>query len=255
VAGPVAITSAQDAVEAHHLYDGDIATLATEHFPRDIHMADGPWRPVRQPWGWPGEYHAAWEQAYPGVPAPRLPPCSNDEPIGPYSSVAAEHDPLRLITAAAVSYIAGCPSYVYHAGPGIFGGGRGGASSGSPANVWDVPGLPETLRGFAVLRGVLPPGISGWARANSGWDSFPWVRITADGTDGDGCVRSYAAFNDTTVVCVPFGIRDHVQFAQKRPMTWMVYSLLDGHIIQQGMGDLRIREADGAAQLIVGTFM
>jgi len=256
VAGPVAITSAQDAVEAHHLYDGDIATLATEHFARDINLADGPWRPIRQPWGWPGEYHAAWEQAYPSVPAPRLPPCSNDEPIGPYSSVATEHDPLRLITAAAVSYICGCPSYVYHCGPGIFGGGAWG-NSRSPANVSEVEGLSATLAGFRVVRDLMPPGVSGWERANSGWASFPWTRITADGPGPEpGCVRSYAAFNGQTVVCVPFGIRDHVQLAQKqRPMTWKVHSLLDGHLIQEGAGDIRVVQAEGAAQLILGRFM
>jgi len=255
VSGPVAITAAQDPVEACHLYAGEITNFATEHFDRDTSKADGPWRPIRQPWGWPGEYAAAWGGAYPGVPAPKLPPCSNNEPIGPYSSVAVEHDPLRLVTAAAVTYISGGPAYVYHCGPGIFGGGRGGARSGSPANFYDVPGLAETLRGYAVLRDLLPGGISGWSRSNSGWGNFPWTRITSDGTEGDGCVRSYATDNGSQVVCVPFGIRDHVQFAQKRPMTWKIHSLLDGHVIQEGTGDIRVRQSDGEAQLILGQFI
>jgi len=254
VKGPVAITAAQDPVEACHLYDGDIATLGTEHFDRDTSKADGPWRPIRQPWGWPGEYAAAWGAAYPGVPAPKLPPCSNNEPIGPYSSVAVEHDPLRLVTAAAVTYISGGPAYVYHCGPGIFGGGRAAARDHSPANFWEVPGLRETLLGYAVLRDLLPGGISGWSRSNSGWGNFPWTRITSDGTEGDGCVRSYATDNGSQVVCVPFGIRDHVQFAQKRPMTWKVHSVLDGHLIQSGTGDLRVRQSDGSAQVVIGRF-
>ena len=36
-------------------------------------------------------------------------------------------------------------------------------------------------------------------------------------------------------------------------MTWRVHSLLDGHVLQEGRGDLRVREADGLAQLILGT--
>ena len=254
VKGPVAITAAQDPVEACHLYDGDIATLGTEHFDRDTSKADGPWRPIRQPWGWPGEYAAAWGAAYPGVPAPRLPPCANNEPIGPYSSGAVEHDPLRLITAAAVTYISGGPAYVYHCGPGIFGGGRAAARDHSPANFWEVPGLRETLLGYAVLRDLLPGGISRWSRQNNEWAGYPWRMITSAGTEGDGCVRAYATMSATHVVCVPFGIRDHVTLAEKRPMTWKVHSVLDGHLIQSGTGDLRVRQSDGSAQVIIGRF-
>jgi hypothetical protein len=255
VSGLVAITSAQAGVETCHLYADNIANFATEHFERDVNAADGHWRPVRQPWGWPGEYDGAWEKEYPGTPAPRLPKCSNNEPIGPYSSIATEHDPLHLIAAAAVSYIAGCPSYVYHCGPGIYGGGAWGARLARPANFWDVPGLTETLKGYAVLRDLLPQGISGWGRQNHGWTNYPWTMVTQAGTEGDGCVRAYATDNGSQIVCVPFGIRDHVQLAQRRAMTWRVHSLLDGRLLREGMGDLRVYQRDGDAQLIVGRFV
>ena len=45
-----------------------------------------------------------------------IPPVSSNEPIGPGSSVNTETDPIKLVSAAAFSWMAGLPMYVYHTG-------------------------------------------------------------------------------------------------------------------------------------------
>jgi len=245
---PVAITSIDQS--APGLYEGmrGIADVSICHYDRDITKADGYDRPTRQPWGYPGEYYP---QGYASVP----PQAIDNEGIGPYASVASDMDPLRNVTRRVVAWIAGNPASLYHCGPGIYFGGQGGVRSGSPANFAEVPGIAETLRGFNVLRQRVPQGIAGWTRSNSGWANFPWVRVTQDGTEGAGCVRSYATDNGSQIVCVPFGIRDHVTLGEKQPMTWTVYSLLTGAVIQEGTGTLTLPQHDGLAQLILGRFM
>lgn len=242
---PVAIT----AVGPPYLYDSmrGVADVATVHYDRNVDMADGYDRPTRQPWGYPGEVFPDGQSA---VPAQAI----DNEGIGPYSSVASDLDPLRNVTRRVVAWISGNPASLWHAGPGIYFGGVWAQREGSPANFWEVPGITETLAGFRVIKSLVPPGIAGWERANNAWSSYPWIMGTAVGPSGIGCVRAYAKMGDGTVVCVPFGIRDHVTLNERRPMTWAVHSLLTGDLIQQGTGTLTLRESDGKAQLILGTF-
>lgn len=247
---PVSITSIPQADMSVYREMRDVVEVATAHYDRDISKADGYDRPTRQPWGYPDEYYA------PSDNAPRQ--AVDNEGIGPYSSVAEDRDPLRNVTRRVVAWIAGNPASLYHCGPGIYFGGMGAARSGSPANFMEVPGIQDTLRGFKVLRDLVPQGISGWQRSNSHWNEYPWVMQTGVGEgmfqSGIGCVRAYATSNGAQVVCVPFGITDHVTLGEKRPMDWRVHSLLTGDVIQQGTGTLTLQQAQGAAQLILGTY-
>jgi hypothetical protein len=244
---PVAITSIEQS--SPDLYEGmrGIADVATCHYDRGIDYADGYDRPTRQPWGYPGEYYPNGHSTVP-------PQAIDNEGIGPYSSVASDMDPLRNVTRRVVAWIAGNPASLYHCGPGIYFGGQGAARDGSPANFWEVPGVEETLAGFRVLRRLVPPGISGWSRSNNAWSTYPFTMSTEVGPEGIGCVRAYATTNGRQVVCVPFGIRDHVTLMEKRPMDWTVYALLTGDVLQQGTGTLTLPQSDGAAQLILGTY-
>ena len=104
----VAISDSQgDGSVTEQLYGGSTADIATEHFSRDIGTVEGGWLPVRSTWDF---------ESLSGVP-----PGSNNEPIGPGSSVAEERDPIKLVMAAAFAWGANLPLYVFHSEAGVFG--------------------------------------------------------------------------------------------------------------------------------------
>ncbi|MGH9312351.1 MAG: hypothetical protein ACRD1S_04040, partial [Vicinamibacterales bacterium] len=93
-----------------------------------------------------------------------LPPIlSNNEPIGPGSSVESESDPYELVTAAANTYLSGFPIYVFHSGPGVRDdpwhplGLR-------PSRLQDLRGSNRIIGGLYALKGYLPADVHTWAR-------------------------------------------------------------------------------------------
>jgi hypothetical protein len=199
------------------LYAGGVADIATVHFERANTFGDGVWRPVRQPWGWPGEF-----------PCTDLPPAAvNNEPIGPYSSVAEDRDPLRLTMGAVVTYIAGLPAYTLHTGAGIRGGGAADLARGRPANIWEVENIDQTVRGLRAAKGYLPPGLANWARHNALWPSYPFS------VDADQFVRAYAATTGNQVVVGPIGMRNPVTMAPKSAMVLSAVNPLTGDVVAQ----------------------
>lgn len=239
---PVAITSASHIEPNIYADSRSFAAYATVHYDRDVSKADGYDRPTRQPWGWPGEFS--------GNDLPET--AIDNEGIGPYSSVAEDRDPLRNVTRRAVAFIAGNAASLYHCGPGIYGDEP--VKSGAPADFWNAQGIQPTLQGFRVLKTMLPAGLSGWNRTNHHWPNHPFAHVTDVGDDalqsGIGCVRAYATDNGREIVCVPFGIRGHVEMLPKFGMDWIVYDLLDGQEIDRGQGRI-VLTADPPAQLII----
>jgi hypothetical protein len=221
---PVAITSDHfDNTVYQDLYSGAIADIGTYHFDRSLDYAEGPWRPVRQPWCYPNEIGEG------------LPPGSSNEPIGPYASVASEEEPVRLIAQSVVSWISGLPFSVLHAGPGIFGGGHAAGPSGSPANFWEVPCLEPTLRGLAAMQRVLPGDLPGWDRQNAhtafGGRPFDVDAFWPDGDDDHGVVRCYSGTRGQRFVSILLGIQDYVRLTARWEMTANLVSLLSGNIV------------------------
>lgn len=238
---PVAITAATH-VPGLYVESRDFATYATAHWDRDTSKADGYDRPTRQPWGWPGEF-----------PGDGLPETAIDnEGIGPYSSVYEDRDPLRNVTRRAVAFIAGNAASLYHCGPGIYGDEP--VPSGAPADFWSAQGIQTTLKGFRVLKTLLPAGLSGWNRTNHSWPNYPFAHVTPVGDEavqtGVGCVRAYCTDDGTQFVCLPFGIRGHVEMLPKFGMDWTVYDLLTGDVTEVGQGRIVLTD-DPPAQLIL----
>lgn len=211
---PVASTSWHEDLNGFcDLYRSSAADLATMHFDRNVSTEEGQWGPVRQPWGYPLDFPCADE----------LPPAvSNNEPIGPYSSVATEFDPLRLVMSMAVTFVAGNAMYVYHTGPGITAGGHAGVERGIPANIWDVPDIEATVRGFQVMHDVLPAGVAGWERHNSAWAGYPFD------ANPDEWVRAYAATSGNELVVLPIGMRNPVTMTARSAMTLRAIDPLNG---------------------------
>jgi hypothetical protein len=195
-----------------------VTDVGIQHFDRDTSKTDGPWRPVRQPW----EY-----QACNGVPG------SNNEPIGPGSSVATDDDPMRMAMAAVTTYLSGLPFYVFHSRTGVGLGEKFGYDSNWPMSAmrgWDS---------YKNMSKYLPAGLSGWEHYGHAWAGNP-LQIYGDGvpnymtTDGakNGCMRNYAAANGTDFVVGPIGCKGVVEFHAKWNMSIDIYHPLTGDLLQ-----------------------
>ena len=150
----VALTAPQNDEAASfspaRVYHGASVPIATLHHDRDVSGPRGAWRPIRAPWSAVGLRDV-------------LPPVlASNEPIGPSSSVAGESDPTRLAAAALVSWLSGHSVYVFHAGPGIRGGGAVDLELGRPANFDDGPATGRQLDALANAQGLLPADIAAW---------------------------------------------------------------------------------------------
>jgi hypothetical protein len=243
-AWPVALSHTHDEAAAiQALYRG-WPSVATIHYDRDTSKADGMWRPVRQPWGWPGEY---WPE---GGPPPVV---VNNEPIGPDASVAADADPLRIALAYAVTFIAGNGAYCYHCGAGIRGGGAADMARGRRANVDEYD--PAILDGLSVLRRRLPAGLANWRRANAQWAEFPW-----DGTqhadDRGDLVQAYATSDGHRLVVAVMGARRAHTVTARVALDLERWHPVTGAVldtVRVAAGDTFTLPADLPGYLLIGT--
>jgi hypothetical protein len=89
---------------------------------------------------------------------------SDEEPIGPQSSVAEDDDPLRNTTHAACAWLMRAPIYVYHCGAGIRGGGQADLDRGRYSNLYDQPSFAPTLQMLCAARDFLPGDLAQWNR-------------------------------------------------------------------------------------------
>ena len=205
----------EDALE---IYAGGIADFATIHFDRETGLADGHWRPVRQPWE--HDYCA-------GVPVG-----SNHEPIGPGSSVDTETDPVKLVAGAIATYVSNLPMYVFHSGAGVRG----------DQDLWDMAGSDA----FVHLDTIVPGDLASWSRRNAHWPDSPFL-VYAEDEDGDlyadqmwpdldepagGVVRAYGGVDGDEFFVFPIGILDHVLMEARRDMTFDVIDPMTGSTLE-----------------------
>lgn len=105
---------------------------------------------------------------------PTLPPImSNNEPIGPGSSVESESDPYRIAAAAANTYLSGMAIYIFHAGPGVRDdpyhplGFR-------PSRLQDLLGINRIIGALYAMKGYLPPDVHLWRRPKPDEPVYPF---------------------------------------------------------------------------------
>ena len=198
------------------VYGGDVADLATIHFDRDVGKVEGPWRPVRQP----------WEHGFcAGVPVG-----SNNEPIGPGSSVAEESDPERLVAAMIVTHIAGLPLHVFHTKAGVRG----------DQELWEMPAIDA----FAAVRPHLPGDLASWEAKNAHWADSPFQVFAGEGgqlfpdkmwpdlgAPESGAVRAFGAVKGADFLVLPIGILNEVVMAPRGDVEFDVIDILSGAVI------------------------
>ncbi|MBI4617356.1 MAG: hypothetical protein HY720_27345, partial [Planctomycetes bacterium] len=199
------------------VYDGGVADIATIHFDRDTTKTEGPWRPVRQP----------WEHAY---RQPRVPVGSNNEPIGPGSSVASENEPVRLVAAMIATHVSNIPMYVFHSRAGVRG----------DLDIANMPGVGA----FAVPKGLVPGDLASWTRKNAHWADSPFRCYAIDaggnlvpdsmwpdhgsGAQG-GAVRAYGDVNGNEFFVFPLGVRNKIVMEPRRNADFDVYEPMSGN--------------------------
>ncbi len=194
------------------VYGGLAADLATLHLDRDDSAVEGAWRPVRQAW------HPRGCDAIPAG-------WTNNEPIGPGSSVVSDDDPLRIVMAAVVTFISQGTGYVYHSRPGIR----------ADEHLGDVPNAQAIGDGLRAIRSYLPADLPNWTRQNHYWAGHPFApsldnQMWVDG-HATGAVRAFAATRDSRFVVAPIGIRGHLDLTASRALEFDVIHPLTGAVI------------------------
>jgi hypothetical protein len=206
--------------EVKAVYAGAVADLATLHFDRDISKADGNWRPVRQP----------WEHAY--CQGEGVPVGSNNEPIGPGSSVSTENDPDKLVAAAITTYVANIPLYVFHTKAGVRG----------DLNIWEMAGAKSFLPMKQAK--LVPDDLASWSRKNAHWSDAPFVVYAGENgklTPGawtdvskpeSGVVRSYGDVKGNDFFVYPIGILNKVVMEPRKAMTFDVIDPMTAKVVK-----------------------
>jgi hypothetical protein len=196
------------------MHAGGVGEVVTEHFTRSDD--DDGWAAVRAPWKL---------QACRGLPRLR----SNNEPAGPFSSVRAEGDPLRLTMSAAVTYASGMGAYVLHTGPGVRGGGRADLKLGRPADIQAVPEIDRILGALHTVRRVLPPDLPQWARRQAG-DQDP-IRLRSGEA---GAVAAFTATRDNRFVVLPHAVDGPLTVQARVRVALRIIEPVSGEVRFQG---------------------
>jgi hypothetical protein len=203
-------------------YANSGADFVTIHYDRDTSRADGIWRPVRQPWGFPMAHFGACSG---GPPA-----ATNNEPIGPQSSVAEDADPLRLALSYATTFVAGNAAYVYHSGAGIRGGGTADLALGRKANIGEYD--ERILDALSAMRRLLPPGLANWTRHDSDSESVPWNGFQTAIKDRT-LMSAYAATSGDRVVLVLLNQREPITLTARQSYRMTRYDGLSGAVLAE----------------------
>lgn len=213
---PVALSSATGVPgDWCRLYAGAAGIdVATVHYDRNTGPPDGPWGPVRQPWRYPAGFDDACRGRLPAA-------VISNEPIGPQSSVAADDDPRRLALAYATTFISGGAAYVFHAGPGIRGGGAADAARGRAANFFDL--AAASLNAIQSVAAILPPGLANWTREDAPGASAPWDGIDEAMARGDLLAAHAASSGEQFVAVLLDVVRPHAVVARRA----MRFALID----------------------------
>lgn len=200
-------------------YQNSTASLVTIHTARV--QTGGPWRPIRQPWR---------ESTFSCTGVPKA--YTNNEPIGPRSSVAADDNPLRLVMQAVVSWTGGMGAYVFHTDAGIRGGGAEDRARGRVANFWEVTNWAETTRGLQAARAALPADLPNWTRGSSQPPMFSVAHFELPGGPKATIDRLYCAWRGGEFVCAGFNIVAPTKLTAKRALSVKVIHPLTGAVLQ-----------------------
>jgi hypothetical protein len=203
---PVAISDSEGHECADHLalYRDMPVEILTEHFARDLGGPLKSWGPVAEPWS---------ARSCPGLP----PVISNNEPVGPRSSVESETDPHRIVAAAVSSYMASVGLYVFHTDAGVWG----------REPIEKMPNARAILGGFAAMSRYVPGDIVTWRRHRR--DSPEHVFRMEGGVEIFASVER----DGLRFFAMPVGIEGGATLEARRAMQFEVLDLLSGAVLEK----------------------
>jgi len=220
-------------------YSDSPATFVTLHLPREARQ----WDVIR-------EASHDGRLSCRGVPAAY----ASNEPIGPYSSVRDDGDPLRLAMSAALSWVSGMGAYVLHTGPGIRGGGAEDRREGRPANLWETDNWGAITAALACVRFTLPPDVPNWTRKRDSARDHPFETRAVAGR-GPAIRHHPAAVDGRRFVTLPLGIEHPVRLVAREPMrVRVVHPVTCSTLLHRRLdrGEALRLDADLPAALVVG---
>ena len=196
---PVAASDSDGHDCADHLamYRGLDLQILTEHFPRPPVGRAGDWAPVIAPWEM---------RECKGLP----PVVSNNEPIGPLSSVASESDPVKVVAAAVSSWMAGVGLYVFHTDAGVWG----------RESIASMPGANAIVDGLGKARAYVPADVANWDRHRRTSKGHPFTV--------DGAVDTFASIKDDRFFVIAIGVGDAAEFTARRAVEFETIDPLTG---------------------------
>ena len=225
---PVAISDSEGHTCEDHLvlYRDMPVEIVTDHFARDVSGPLGRWAPVAAPWT---------ARNCEGLP----PLISNNEPVGPKSSVVSEADPHRIIAGAISSYMASVALYVLHTDAGVWG----------RESLLSMPNAPAILKGLAAMKTYLPVDIATWRRHRR---DTPEPVFTAEGG-----LELFVSVErgGNRFIALPIGIDGGITLEARRAAIFDVRDLLTGepfaqHTVKVGE---QIRLAGRPAVVLTGS--
>ena len=198
-------------------YAGARVDAATWHYRRGF-GDDGPWRPVRAPWGYPAEYDTDCRGQLPTL-------VLNNEPLGPESSVRQDDDPARIAAAYILTFLANHGAYVFHAGPGIRGGGTADVDGSlrRHANFDELPSFTGIASALKTARNYLPEGLANWARHGPKAASAPLT----------GPEHVYAATRGSDFVVLVLDLEKAVQMRVRALSSIVIRNVATGRVVKR----------------------
>jgi len=198
-------------------YAGARIDAATLHYERGFGQ-ESALRPIRAPWNYPAAYDRECRGQLPVL-------VFNNEPIGPESSVSQEDNPARIAAAYILSFLANHAAYVFHAGPGIRGGGAADADGSlrRHANFDELPSFERIAAALTTAKRYLPRGLANWTRHGPHAATAPI----------HGPEHAYAATSGSDFVVLVLGLQQPVEMRARADSSITVREPATGKIIKR----------------------
>jgi hypothetical protein len=168
------------------LYSARAVDFASVHFDRTAPTAR--WTPLLKPW------RIARQAGQ--LASCELPEwASNNEPLGPGSSLPQALTPIQVVMSAVNTYLAGIPIYILHTGPGV----RDDTTHPQglrPSRLDQLPNAVQFFRGLGAIKSYLPADVITWTSIGQQDDEFPFT------VNGEAAVVLGAASRGRFVVAI-----------------------------------------------------
>jgi hypothetical protein len=210
---PVAASAHADALCP--LYASGSVDFVPVHFDRTSPASR--WTPLEQPWR-----TARLKGRLAQCELPQW--ASNNEPLGPGSSLEQPLTPLQVVVSAVNTYLAGIPIYMFHSGPGV----RDDPTHPKglrPSRLDQLPEAEHLFSGLEATKLYVPADVMSWQSITPDDQRFPFT-VKGQVVSSLGAVR-----NDQFIVAFS-GVAGKLELLARRPVEARGIDPLTGSTIE-----------------------